>query len=127
LLPLAALAALAGCSGPAPYGATCASVPPIWNEPDNFVREWDTGKDKVFIDKTGIYWNALPVSLATLREYLGIASKQPVYTPIVLHIEPNAECDMVRKVLAEMKRAPICEEHCGTLKRWPDPPPPPGY
>lgn len=90
--------------------------------------EWDAGKDKIFIDKSGIYWNALPVSTATLRDYLGQAGRRDLQTPIILQIEPTAECGVVREAIAEMKRAPVCEAYCGTLARWPsaEPPPPPG-
>ena len=128
-LPLAALALLTGCSEAVPYGATCTSVPAAWNEPEIGVVEWDAGREKIYLEKRDIYWNAIPVTRATLREYLGVVGKQPIRVPIILEIAPTADCRVVREVIAEMKRAAVCETHCGTYKRWPTAwqPPPPGY
>lgn len=129
LLPAAALALLAGCGGVSKRGAACAVLPYAWSRPDAGIGEWGGSPYKIYVQRREIYWNATRVTPAQFRDYLERVGELEIPDRVVLIVAPTAECGLTRAVVADMKSARVCREHrlCGTLKRWPDPPPPPGH
>ncbi len=126
----AAFMLLAGC-GEAPHGAMCVPLPETWRTPEGGLMETDVPRNGIRLTKREIVWNGTTITPAQLHAYLGLSAKEDGVLPshIILSIAEDADCETVREVITEMKRAPICRDKdlCGTIERWPefsDPPPP---
>ena len=68
----------------------------------------DPVKNKVTIDPAGtVYWNATPVDLITLRQYLDLTKNMNPEPELHLQPDPQARYAVVDEVLAVTKKAQV--------------------
>jgi len=68
----------------------------------------DPVKNKVTIDPAGtVYWNATPVDLVTLRQYLDLTKNMNPEPELHLQPDPQARYAVVDQVLAVTKKAQV--------------------
>jgi len=68
----------------------------------------DPVKNKVTIDPAGtIYWNATPINLITLRQYLDLTKTMDPEPELHLQPDPQARYEVVDEVLAVTKKAEV--------------------
>jgi hypothetical protein len=129
------LAALSGLSQSGCSGGGCVA-PPEWPDKLDFgLRLPDLSVDfeRFSIGRQGtILWTGFPrrptpVSLAELRRILATATGPGQDRWLVLDAPPEADCDTLRAVRAEMDKLPLCRSgRCVEGKVWDASDPPRG-
>lgn len=95
--------------------ATQCAMPSTWNSPpaDALSAPIEPVRNVVSLDDRGmVYWNGVPVDLATLRQYLDVAANLSTAPLFIFRVDPGASCERMTEIIAIASARLDCAHLC---------------